>query len=96
VGDGSLAFPTAFTPNNDGKNDIFLPIVIGDMSTSNYTMSIYNRWGMQVFTTKNLRDGWNGKYKGKELEGDTYFYYCEAYHGLNEKLVYKGDFILIR
>lgn len=96
VGDGYLAFPTAFTPNGDGKNDNFLPIVIGDMNTSNYSFVIYNRWGMQVFASKDMKQGWNGKYKGKELEADTYYYYCEAYHRLNEKLVYKGDFILVR
>jgi gliding motility-associated-like protein len=96
VGDGALVFPTAFTPNGDGKNDNFLPVIIGDMLTSNYTFSIYNRWGMQLFTTKDMKMGWNGKYKGKECESDTYFYYVEAYHALNQKLVYKGDVIIIR
>ncbi len=96
LGDGYLAYPNAFTPNGDGKNDVFQPIIIGDMLINNYTMVIYNRWGMQMFKTKNWHDGWRGDFKGKECEADTYYYYVEAYHGLNEKLVYKGDFILVR
>lgn len=96
LGDGALMYPTAFTPNNDGKNDLFLPIIVGDMSHSNYTFSIYNRWGTQLYTTKNLTDGWNGKFKGEECESATYFYYVEAYSGVNKKQIYKGDVILIR
>lgn len=96
LGDGELLFPTGFTPNGDGKNDVFLPIIRGDMLHNGYTFSIYNRWGTQLFTTKDITMGWNGKYKGKECETDTYFYYVECFHGLNKKLTYKGDVILIR
>jgi gliding motility-associated-like protein len=96
VGDGSLVFPTGFTPNQDGKNDVFHPIIVGDMSFRNYEMVIYNRWGMQLFKSKNIMEGWNGMFKGKECEADTYYYYVEAYHGVGEKVVYKGDVILIR
>ncbi len=57
-----LYIPTAFTPNNDGKNDIFKP-GYGENVVS-YSMEIYNRWGEKVFTSNNINKGWDGKRKG--------------------------------
>ena len=52
--------PNAFTPNEDGLNDIFVPV--GFFSGINdYHLSIWNRWGIQIFETKNPSTGWNGK-----------------------------------
>ena len=44
-----IYFPNAFTPNKDGLNDIFRPVIIGRPTI--YKLSIYNRWGQQIFET---------------------------------------------
>lgn len=53
-----LEIPNVFTPNNDGANDLFLPLSSNGIITMNTI--IYNRWGIQVFETDNLLIGWDG------------------------------------
>ncbi len=48
----------AFSPNDDGHNDVFVPGVSCDLTS--YQFSIYNRWGRQVFTTTDPGQGWDG------------------------------------
>lgn len=94
--DGHLVFPNVFSPNGDHLNDTFHPIIIGNMRNNTYSFSIYDRWGKELFRAKNMEDGWNGKYKGKECELGTYFYYVQTFNNMGKKLEYKGDFTLIR
>jgi gliding motility-associated-like protein len=94
--DGFLVVPSAFTPNGDGKNDIFKPKMIGSIRINDYSFLIYDRWGNQLFKAKNFNDGWNGTYKGRDSQSDTYFYYVETFDALSKKLVYKGTFTLLR
>lgn len=65
--------PTAFTPNGDGLNDVFKPIVTG---ARKYELNIYNRWGQNVFHTTDPNTGWDGRMdgKGEILASDMYFY----------------------
>lgn len=62
--------PGAFTPNNDGKNDLFKPLLFGNVLK--YEFIIYNRWGEIVFRTKDLQKGWDGKVNGSTA--DTYIF----------------------
>lgn len=55
-----LYLPNAFTPNNDGKNPIFLPIFSYPEEIEEYQMEIYNRWGGLVFHTEEITFGWDG------------------------------------
>ena len=55
-----LYLPNAFTPNDDGKNTIFLPIFSYPEEIEEYRMEIYNRWGGLVFRTEELTFGWDG------------------------------------
>jgi gliding motility-associated-like protein len=90
----SIYFPTAFTPNNDGKNDIFKASITGVLEE--YELIIYNRWGEVVFTTNNNLSGWPGIFKGKEQKTDTYVRLCR-YKFINEPAkVDKGTVTLIR
>lgn len=55
----SFFVPNAFTPNNDGVNDIFLPVGLG-IDPDNFTMYIFDRWGEELAVTDDLYKGWNG------------------------------------
>lgn len=67
--------PSAFTPNDDNINEIFKPI--GLAYALDYKFIIFNRWGDIMFKTDNPQLGWDGKYQGKPVEQDLYFYRLE-------------------
>lgn len=52
--------PNAFTPNGDGLNDTFKPIVNTEL-VRQFSMSIYNKWGQLIYETRNASKGWNGE-----------------------------------
>lgn len=66
--------PTAFTPNNDGKNDILKPILLGNVKQ--YEFWIYNRWGQLVFHNTDPSKGWNGIFKGLNQDGNAFVWIC--------------------
>lgn len=65
----SFHYPNAFTPNNDGINDYYLPLGENIM---NYRMMIFNRWGELLFETTDIMQGWDGSYKKREAPSDLY------------------------
>lgn len=87
--------PNAFTPNNDGTNDVFKPILTEHFI--DYRFLVYNRWGEKVFETKDYIKGWDGTFKGIPQEPGTYVWYCEVkmLDNLNNNKM-KGFVILIR
>ena len=91
--------PNAFTPNDDGVDDIFRMRAKGDMHI--VVFSVYNRFGQQVFTetnTDDLDNGWNGKFNGINADLGTYYYYAKIVCGNkgNHTVELKGDVTLIR
>jgi len=56
-----IYIPNAFTPNGDGLNDIFKPLI---KNYAEYQMYIYDRWGELIFETDNLSNGWDGTVSG--------------------------------
>ena len=73
---GNIYIPNAFTPNGDGLNDYFeIKTINGNCG---YNLSIYNRWGVKIYTSKNLEDYWDGTVNGKQVEMDTYVYVLEG------------------
>ncbi|HQW93282.1 MAG TPA: gliding motility-associated C-terminal domain-containing protein [Ferruginibacter sp.] len=90
----TVFIPNSFTPNNDGRNDIFKPAISQLLALYHFT--IYNRYGQTVFETGNQSAGWDGKYKGALQPQGGYTYHCRyRFNGLGEKNV-KGYFLLIR
>jgi len=79
-----LSFPNVFTPNGDGYNDLFLPIK--HQNVYNYTLVIYNRWGVDVFSTNNPDEAWNGTVNGRPAPSGTYFFTVD-YSGFGQKAV---------
>src|SRR5690606_6668778 len=86
--------PNAFTPNGDGVNDIFR--ILGNIGRlEGVTLSVYNRWGEQVYVTQDPYKGWDGYYKGVPSQMGTFVYLLE--YSLDGK-PYKqtGNFHLLR
>ncbi len=74
VNNDQLIFASnAFTPNADGMNDEWLPIVLG-ANPNDYLLEIYNRWGELIWQTADLNQGWNGMYQGVLVKNDVYIW----------------------
>ncbi|MEO7768179.1 MAG: PKD domain-containing protein, partial [Ferruginibacter sp.] len=80
-----IYLPTAFSPNDDGRNDFFRPISLGLKSLQMFR--IYNRWGQVLYSDTNIESmGWDGSYKGNKQEPGTYVWYAEGIDYRNQKL----------
>ena len=55
-----LYVPNSFTPNIDGKNDLFLPKGLRMEKYQSYEFTIFDRWGEEIFRTNKISEGWNG------------------------------------
>ena len=89
-----LYVPTAFTPNNDGLNDILKPYYIGIKSLSYFT--IFNAWGQKIFSTNDMKAGWNGSFKGSQSNAGSYVWVLKATDVVGKPFDLKGSFVLIR
>lgn len=69
--------PNTFTPNGDNRNEVFLPIANG---ANRYELAIFNRWGQKLFETTDPKQGWDGRFNGKDCPEGVYAY----------SLIYKG------
>jgi gliding motility-associated-like protein len=90
----TIFVPTAFTPNNDGKNDLFRIVSVG-MKKINY-FRIFNRWGQLVFSTTTDSKGWDGKINGKDQSAATYVWIVYGMDYLDKPFFRKGTVTLIR
>ena len=90
------SIPNAFTPNDDGVNDIFRILYKGDIVLKEFI--IYNRYGQQVFATTNINEGWDGRFQGQAEVLGVYYYYIRLICGNNKdkEVMFKGDVTLIR
>ena len=85
--------PNAFSPNNDGINDV---ITVKGYGIAKMNWNIYNRWGQLMFTSNSLRNGWNGRYKGELQPQDVYAYTLNITFTDNTSYSKKGDITLLR
>lgn len=91
---GGYWMPSAFTPNNDGKNDCYGIKYWGNITQLEF--SIYNRWGERVFYTTHPSQCWDGKYKGIPQERGAFVYMIRANTSCNSDVFRKGTLVLIR
>ncbi len=89
-----IYMPTAFTPNNDGRNDIFRPFTVGVKQINFFR--IFNRSGQEMFSTKNLGAGWDGKLGGVEQPSGVYVWMVQGVTEDGKVLTKKGTVALIR
>lgn len=85
--------PNAFTPNNDDRNDIFLPIVRG---VKFYNLQVFDRWGERVFMTSDLNNGWDGSFKGKTCQDGTYVWKIQVSTISGDEKFRTGHILLYR
>jgi gliding motility-associated-like protein len=92
--DGAAIFiPNTFTPNGDGKNDIFY--VYGNAIVK-VKMRVYNQWGQFLYQSLNLQNGWDGSYQGQMQPNGVYVYYVDLELTDGTKTMRKGTITLIR
>lgn len=98
--DANLNLPSAFTPNNDGKNDKFYPLTRGYRMINKFI--VYNRWGNKVFERYNFAPnspsfGWNGDTKDKQtLDSAVFVWIVEATCDVGQKVEAKGTVVVVR
>ena len=88
-----LFMPTAFTPNNDGINDIYRIPPATTLTLKEF--SIYDRWGTKLFSTRDVQAGWDGTFNGKRQNSGVYVYYLKSVIN-NKEISLKGSFHLVR
>ena len=90
----AIFVPTAFTPNNDGRNDFLLPIAVGIKNIEYF--NVYNRWGQLLFSTRINGHGWDGKIKGIPQATSTFVWTVKATDYTGAAYFQKGVSTLIR
>lgn len=85
--------PNAFTPNSDGENDV---LFVRGTNIDEVFLTIYNRWGENVFETNDKDIGWDGTFKNKPLPPDVYGYYMtvRCFNGM--EYFKKGNITLLK
>jgi gliding motility-associated-like protein len=86
-------FPNAFSPNGDGKNDVW-------RAYSNVVRTIrvmvFNQWGEKIFESADLNTGWNGTQGGKAQPSGVYMFVAEIVKNNGERITRKGSINLVR
>ncbi len=89
-----ILVPNAFSPNNDGHNDVLRPIIPGIRTFKYFT--IFDRWGRQVFTSSNASVGWDGTVNGRVLETGVYVWMAMGVDIGGKVVQRKGTVILVK
>lgn len=83
--------PTAFTPDGNNRNEVF-KIKSNGMLAEGYHLIVYDRWGMEIFSTNDINEGWNGTKSGKLLQSGIYTWVL-IYKDVNESIHEKSGTI---
>ncbi len=88
--------PNVFTPNNDGLNDVFLPL--HDCAVTKYTLMLFNRWGQLIWESHSIDTGWDGRHNGTREELGTYSWYLDYENADKPGISYhlQGYVVLVR
>jgi len=92
-GEPFVFVPNAFTPNGDAENDI---LFVRGKIVEGLLFRIYDRWGELVFETTDRNKGWDGTYKGKQLDPDVFDYYLKATCIDGTESIIKGNVSLMK
>lgn len=92
---GQVWVPSAFSPNGDGVNDVAAPVIGGEVWY--YRWRIWDRWGKQVFESRQVGEPWRGLYNGQPVPEDAYVWVLEVgFVGEETITVKRGTITIIR
>ncbi|HMT34912.1 MAG TPA: gliding motility-associated C-terminal domain-containing protein, partial [Chitinophagaceae bacterium] len=89
-----VVVPNAFSPNGDGLNDIFRVTARKFINVQEF--KIFNRWGNEIFSTQDIKKGWNGTYKGVDQDPGVYYYLIRVAYPNGKTQFLRGDLTLVR
>lgn len=89
----SIFVPSAFSPNGDLTNDV---LFVRGAGIKELTFVVYDRFGEKVFESSSVNDGWDGTFRGKEMNTGIYVWYVNAVFFNGEVQTLKGDVSLVR
>jgi len=87
--------PNAFSPNADRRNDSFRGYGEG-VDWDTYQMSIFNRWGEEIFYTNDISKEWDGKFKGAEVANETYVWMIKLFDLKGNEHAYRGHVTVVK
>jgi gliding motility-associated-like protein len=90
-----ISMPTAFSPNGDNNNDVFRPMGSA-LNARDFDMSIWNRWGQEVYRSTDPNMGWDGTMRGQQAQTGVYAYVITYKNMFNESKILKGNLTLLR
>ncbi len=90
---GEIHFPNAFTPNGDGRNDVFVYTV---RLIEYVELRIYNRWGELLFQSDTMEEGWDGSYQGAMAPQGTYLFRADVVDQLGNRFIQQGRLLLLQ
>jgi gliding motility-associated-like protein len=90
----SVNLPSSFTPNNDGVNDVVHVRGWGIQELLEF--KIFNRWGEEIYSSTDINQGWDGTYRGKVQNIDSYAYMVKAKMYSGQEISKSGTISLLR
>jgi gliding motility-associated-like protein len=91
--ESEVYIPNAFSPNGDGKNDVFR---VRSNNIDTMYLAVYDRWGQLMFESRDQRIGWDGSYKGAEMEPAAYAFFLYAKCIGSGEISIKGNVTIVR
>lgn len=91
--DNSIYVPNVFSPNGDGRNDY---LFVRGNNFSKIRFSVFDRWGELIFETEDPLIGWDGKYKGKDLNPGVFTWVASLVYDNQTPLTTTGTVSLLR
>jgi gliding motility-associated-like protein len=89
----TLNMPNAFSPNSDGKNDIFRIPPLSPQQIKDFT--IYNRYGQRIFSTDDNNKGWDGTFNGVPQPAGTYVWKIEYINMFTKRSMVAGGIVIL-
>jgi gliding motility-associated-like protein len=90
--------PSAFTPDGDGLNDLWGP-VLTNIDENDYRLTVFNRYGEVVFSTTDPNQKWNGSHNGDDyfVKSEVYVWMIETKNPISlEEVNFQGQVTVIR
>lgn len=95
LGQGYVYVPNAFSPNKNGKNDLFMPSMV-NVRDQNYNFRIFNRWGELLYQTTDIKGFWDGTFKSETCEQDVYIWTVSGEYYNGDLFSFRGTVTLLR